>query len=110
VAQLDEAAIAKLKAEHGDVAVANFPDGSQFVFRRPKRAEYDLWQDSKDRDVSRSTSARQLAQACLLTPGYGELLAALEQWAGALLCSDGILDALVGMAGGIGGVVTVKKA
>lgn len=110
MAQLDETAIAKLKSEHGDVRVITFPDGSEFVFRRPKRSEYDLWQDSKDKEISRSAAARQLAQACLVTPGYGELLAALEQWAGGLLCADGILDTIVTMAGGLGGVVAVKKA
>lgn len=99
----------KLKSEHGEIVIANFPNGTQCVFKRPSRAAFDMWMDSKDKDVARSAAARQLAQACLVQPDYAGFLAALEGCPGALSGTDGILDELVRMAGGLGGVVTLKK-
>lgn len=107
MAELDEE---KLKAQHGEILIANFPNGTQCVFKRPPRAAYDMWMDSKDKDIGRSVAALRLAQACLVQPDAGAFIAALEEAPGALSGTDSILDALVGMAGGLGGRVTLKKS
>lgn len=106
MAELDED---KLKAQYGEILIANFPNGTQCVFKRPSRAAYDMWMDSKDKDIGRTVAALRLAQACLVQPDTGLFIAALDEAPGALNGSEGILDALITMAGGLGGRVTLKK-
>ncbi len=77
--------IAELKVTHGDkLALVTTPLG-EIVFKRPSRAVYDKWSDDNSSGKSRSATARELAQNCLVYPTFAEFTAILDELPGLLL-------------------------
>lgn len=83
--------MAKLTDEKTIELKANFPGGLQlvrapmgdFVFKKPSRAAFDKWRDGlANVDNARSTLARELAQSCLVFPGYDEYLTQIDDMPG----------------------------
>ncbi len=102
---LDNAKIAELKAAHKDLIHIQTQAGSDLVFRKPKRLEFDQWFDARDKG---SQSGLSLAQQCLVYPTPQEFMAALEDTPGILMCKDGVVDAITDLAGADGGASKKK--
>lgn len=103
---LTDTEIAALKEKHGQhLAAVTVADGSVLVFRKPKRQEYDHWFEK--RESAPQSAARELAQQCLVFPGYDALLSTLDSSPAVLSGNGGIMDALLDLAG-LGGA-TQKK-
>jgi hypothetical protein len=103
---LDEKKIHELKAAHGKDLTVIEVDGTQLVFRKPKRQEYDHWFDNRDKG---SSAARELAQATLVYPDREAFIAALDAQPARLSGRNGILDAIVDLAGASDMVTPGKK-
>ena len=93
---LTEEQIKEFKAKHGQLAAVTIGE-TTLVFRKPKRQEYDAWFEK--RDEAPAQAALQLAQQCLVQPTYPEMLAALDDQPFALQGADGIMSALLDLAG-----------
>jgi len=107
MSELDEATIAKLKAQHGNDLIAVFTgDGSQLVFRKPSRLEYDRFYDK--REDKPSESGRELAQCCVVHPGTDALFSTLDKQPALLMCFNGIVSSITKLAG-FEGVPAAKK-
>ena len=103
---MDDAKIAELKQQHGpDLGLVTAPDGSELVFRAPKRLEYDQWYDKRNEG---SAPARQLAQSCLVFPDRATMIAVLDRYPYMLQGKGGFLDIITDLAGA-DGAVTAKK-
>ncbi len=98
--------IQELKATHKELICIELPTGEQLVFRKPKRLEFDLWSDSREKG---SQAGRELAQTCLVYPTNQEFMAVLEENAGILMCKNGVVDSITDMAGADGSALTAKK-
>lgn len=94
---IDEKTIADLKSVHGKLGVVTSSTGGELVFRKPKRAEYDRWFDS--REESPTKAARELAQSCLVHPDREGMISALDEQPALLMCGNGIIDTLTDLAG-----------
>lgn len=68
-----------------------------FVFRKPKRQEYNRWFD-KRRDAP-TEAATELAQSCLVHPERAEYIAALDKRPALLMQDQGFLDVCTDLAG-----------
>lgn len=97
MAALDEKTILDLKAKHGeDLASIDCPDGSQLVFRKPNRMEFQRWFDR--RTDQPTNAARELCSAAHVWP-EGGFQPAYEKWPGLLTSVHGMLDAVTTLAG-----------
>ncbi len=105
--ELDATTIAKLKAAHGEaLSLVQAADGSQLVFRKPNRLEYDRWFDK--REEKRSEAGRELAQSCIVYPDASALFSVLERQPALLMCQNGCVSAITDLAG-FEGVPSPKK-
>jgi hypothetical protein len=102
---LTDEQIAQFKSQHGPHLAAVDVGDAVLVFRKPKRQEYDRWFEK--RGESPPTAARELAQQCLVHPSFPELMTVLDDKPAVLSGGDGILDAILELAGL--GVSTQKK-
>lgn len=101
VAQIEE-----WKQKYGELVSLEF-EGQEFVFRAPRRVEYDRWLSRSKEDSTEA--ARELAQSCVLTDAK-EMFAAIERKAALLNAPGGFVDAITELAGlEKGGVKTTKK-
>lgn len=102
----EAAQVEEWKQKHGELVCLEF-DGQEFVFRAPRRAEYDRWLTRSRED---STEAgRQLAQDCVLTDAKN-MFAAIDTKPALLSAAGGFVDAITELAGlEKGGVKTTKK-
>ncbi len=83
MAKLTDEKITELKSAYpGGLQCVVAPMGD-FVFKKPARAAFDKWRDGlSDVAASRSTLARELAQSCLVFPGYDEYLTQIDDMPG----------------------------
>ncbi len=94
---LDDATIEQLKNTHGkQLAMVSTSTGSDLVFRKPKRQEYNAWNDKAQAEPS--TAAYNMALQCIVHPGQEALTAALDAQPALLLQSNGVLDAITDLA------------
>ena len=91
------ALISQLKSAHGDELGAVEYDGTMFVFKKPKRQEYNRWFD-KRRDAP-SEAASELTQSCLVHPAREAFIAALDKRPALLMQEQGFLDVCTDLAG-----------
>lgn len=104
---LDQPQIDQLKVKHGsDLVLVTSPDGTELVFRKPTRAEYDAWYDKRDRAT---TAGRMLAQSCIVYPDIPGLMEALDRQPALLMCAKGIVDSITDLAGAEVGTTQSKK-
>jgi hypothetical protein len=104
---MDEATIAKLKAQYGDSLASYEYEGNALVLRCPSRHEHARWLD-KQVDGKRSEAARELAQCCVVYPDSAALTALLDKYPALLTRRNGLVDVLLDLAGA-DGEPTVKK-
>jgi len=104
---LDEKTILDLKSKHGeDLASIDCPDGTQLVFRKPNRMEYERWFDKRTDQPTKS--ARELCATTHVWP-EGAFQAAYERWPAILTSVGGMLDAVTILAGMAAGEATQPK-
>ncbi len=104
---IDEKKAAELKAKHGDdLRVVEAADGSCFVFKRPSRQAYFRWVDTRENKPSEATL--QIANDMIVFPDYGALIAALDKQPALLHGENGVLTAVLQLAG-VGASPEVKK-
>lgn len=94
---MEDKQVAELKAQHGQDLVSLDFQGTEYVFRKPKRQEYDRWLQRNGED--RITAARELAQACCVAPSAAEMFAAVDAYPAFLQAPGGIVDAVTELAG-----------
>ena len=95
---LDEKTVTELKAKHGDALAAVEAASGTMVFKKPSRLVFDKWRDAHHAEPkSQSANARELAQACLVVPTWGEFTAALE--AEPALLMNEVLEAILLLSG-----------
>jgi hypothetical protein len=95
---MDDTQIAKLKDQHGaDLALVEANDGTELVFKKPARAEYNRWFNKREEDPS--GAALQLAASCLVHPAYDQMILALDKQPALLMGGGGISAALILLAG-----------
>lgn len=105
---MDEKQIQELKAQHGnDLAEVEF-HGQSFVFRKPKRAEYDYWIKKVSEDATQA--GRELSQQCIVFPSAAEMFAAIDETPALLRAQNGFVDTITELAGLTkGGILATKK-
>lgn len=96
---IDQATQDKLIAEHGagNLVGIEAKNGSVFVFRKPKRAEYNAWFTM--RDQKEIAAGEVLAQQTLVYGGGDALALAYENEPALLLRPDGVVSSIVELAG-----------
>lgn len=106
---IDQATQDKLIAEHGagNLVGLEAKNGSVFVFRKPKRAEYNAWYTM--RDSKEIPAGEVLAQQTLVYGGGEALAAAYEDEPALLLRADGVVASIVELAGASKDVSKPKK-
>lgn len=103
MSQLTEDLIAKLKSTHGEhLTAVKAPDGTMLVFRRPTRQEYTRWFDAKAAKKPATINDTELATCCIAWPDAGALRVTLDNFPGLLGCQNGIVDAIITLAGADG--------
>lgn len=102
---LDEAKILELKSKHPNLVAVRASNGTELVFRMPKRLEFDQWHDNREKG---SQPGLSLARQCLVYPAQDEMIAALDDQPALLMCKDGIVDAITDLAGADGGASQKK--
>jgi hypothetical protein len=105
MAKLTEAKIQELKTQFADLVCVKSPAGSELVFRKPKRLEFDQWFDNRDKGT---TAALSLARQCLVYPSAEEFMAELEACPFLLMCKSGVVDSITDLAGADGEVSSKK--
>lgn len=66
---IDEAALSKLRAEHGDLLQLETKWGDEFVFRAATPEEYDRFQQEHAETSTRISGSRIFLRTCCVHPG-----------------------------------------
>lgn len=101
--------VSQLKATYGDELRAVETNVGIILFRKPKRDEWDRWQDKNlVSKAEASKDARELCQACLAESTYEEMMLAINDKPG--LLQGEFLTCLLDMAGAMAkDALPVKK-
>lgn len=100
--------IEELKQQHGNDLTELEYEGHSFIFRKPKRQEYDRWLQRSNED--RTSAARELAQSCIVSPSAQEMFELIDLYPALLQAPNGFVDVITELAGlSKTGVLATKK-
>lgn len=104
---IPEDKVKTLKEQHGELVCVTV-GGTELVFRRPNRTEYDRWFDQMQADKAQaSRHARQLAKVCRVYPDEAGFDAAIDLRPAAL--TTDVINAITELAGLGSEENTIKK-
>jgi hypothetical protein len=104
---IPEDKVKELKEQHGELVCVTV-GGSDLVFRRPNRTEYDRWFDQMQVSKEQSSRhARELAKACRVYPDETGFDAAINLKPAAL--TTDVINAVTELAGLASEETAIKK-